>query len=392
MPVTGPALARLRKTVRRHLKGGWDRAVFARPGDDDPEAAETVEGPGAGRAPDEATLDALLDRAEAAARQGRVKHTYVLDARTRVRIDARHGKAKVQVLDEATVHKVMGGKDRPLRPDRSADLLRAIGIMNPDGSISARHAKKYKQVNHLVELCRPTWQRLVAARTPTPDAPLRILDLACGNSYLTFVLAHALRQEGIAARLHGVDVRDDVVERSRRRAAALGYDELGFTRASIDAVPPDVLGGPPDLVVALHACDTATDDAIALALRLDAPALFVAPCCQHELAAQLPRRGPAAPLGVMLREGLLRQEYAALVTDALRIELLDRWGYKVDVLEFVAATHTPKNLLIRAHRRPGPPRPAHALAWLSDHCATLGIHPHLLTRLQPPTTPDPNPG
>ncbi len=116
-------------------------------------------------------MQSLLDAAEAAAGEGRVKHTLVLDDRHRVKIDARHGHAKRVTLDEARTRKVMGGKDRPLRPDASASLLQVIGIMNADGTISARSAKKYKQVNHFVELCRPVWERLVAGRPAGSDAP-----------------------------------------------------------------------------------------------------------------------------------------------------------------------------------------------------------------------------
>ncbi|MBL8107973.1 MAG: SAM-dependent methyltransferase, partial [Anaerolineales bacterium] len=124
-----------------------------------------------------------------------------------------------------------------------------------------------------------------------------MLDLACGNAYLSFVLAEILRREGVALRLHGVDVRDDVVTRSRERAATLGMHHLSFARATIaeaEATALAALAGPPDLVVALHACDTATDEALALAIRLGVPAILSVPCCQHELAAQLARRPDAA--------------------------------------------------------------------------------------------------
>ena len=179
--------------------------MFARPGAEDQEVLE-----GSPDAPTEEAIDALVEQAVEKAKEGLVKQTFVIDAKTRVRIDARYGKAKVQILDATTVDKMMGGKDRALRPDESGDLLRAIGIANADGSISARHAKKYKQVNHFVELVRPTLQRL--------QPPLSIYDLACGNSYLTFVLAEALRLAELEATIHGIDVREDVVERSRERA------------------------------------------------------------------------------------------------------------------------------------------------------------------------------
>jgi SAM-dependent methyltransferase len=359
--------------------------VFARPGQDD--APVVLEGPGAGTA-DEASVAALLTAAEAAAAEGRVKQTLVLDEHRRVKVDARHGRGTVVALDEARARKVMGGKDRALRPDASAPLLRVIGIMNADGTISADSAKKYKQVNHFVELCRPVWERLVAQREVSASAPLRVLDLGCGNGYLGFVLAEALRLAEIPVRLHGVDRRADVIAQCRVRAEALGQAGSSFEEASIaDADPTAALGGAPDLVVALHACDTATDDALALAVRSGASSILAAPCCQHELAEQLRHAeaaAAAAPVPALVRCSILRQGYAADLTDALRVELLEACGYHVDAIEFVGSQHTPKNLLLRAHRR-HPGAPVDPARWRLDRvrerCEALGVRPRLLTAL-----------
>jgi SAM-dependent methyltransferase len=378
------ALARLRRSIRKHVGDGWIRAVFARPrlGAEEGEA-DAVVVPGSGTTPSPAEVDALVGRAEAAAREGLVKQTFVLDEQTRVRIDARHGRAKVQRLDEATLTKMMGGKDRPLRPDRSAELLRVIGIMNPDGSISAKHAKKYKQVNHFVEICRPIWDGIDASREDTE--PIRILDLGCGNGYLDFVMAEALRLRGTPARIHGVDVREDVVKRGTQRAETLGWAHVTFARASIEETHglDAELGGAPDLVVALHACDTATDDALALAVRVGAGAILVAPCCQHELAGQLSDDVAGLPRA-MLRHGLLRRDLATLLTDALRVQMLEACHYAVDMIEFVHGSHTPKNLLIRARRR-DPSRSVDPTRWklqaVRDRCADLGVVPRLLQSL-----------
>jgi len=389
-------LQRLERAVTPHLRRGWTRAVFSAPQGESqgeaprepPREEQVLAGPGTDVPPSPEQLAAVFTAAREAARAGLVKHTYVLDERRRVQVDARHGRPALRTLDEAAARKVMGGKDRTLRPDTSGALLRAIGIMNADGSISASHARKYKQVNHLAELCRPTWERLTAARPRSPDQPLRVLDLACGNAYLSFVLAEVLRQEGVPLRLHGVDVRDDVVTRSRERAATLGMADLSFAKASIaeaEASAAAALGGPPDLVLALHACDTATDEALALAIRLGVPAVLSVPCCQHELAAQLAKQDPAgAPVPAMLAHGLLRGAYADLLTDSLRVEILNACGYEVAVVEFVSSEHTAKNLLLRAHRRhpyapvdPGRWRLAPILA----RCAQLGVSPDLLRRL-----------
>lgn len=393
-------LQRLERAVAPHLRSGWTRAVFAAPQlGDDPRDEQVHPGPGPGVAPTREQLAALFTAARAAANAGLIKQTYVLDDRRRVQVDARHGRTTVRTLDEETARKVMGGKDRALRPDASGALLRAIGIMNADGTISANHARKYKQVNHLAELCRPTWERLLAARPRTAEDPLRVLDLACGNAYLSFILAESLRLADVPLRLHGVDVRDDLVARSRERAATLGMPHLGFARATIAeaaATAAADLGGPPDIVLALHACDTATDEALALAISLGVPAVLSVPCCQHELAAQLAAHAgpvvdpllPDAPTPsarpALLRHGLLRGAYADLLTDALRVELLEACGYDVTVVEFVASEHTSKNILLRAHRRhPGarvdPTR--WRLAPIQARCAQLGVSPDLLRRL-----------
>ena len=384
------SLQRLERSVTPHLRRGWTRAVFAAPQGEggEPRDEQVHPGPGAGVAPTPEQLGALFTAARSAAQAGLFKHTYVIDETRRVQVDARHGRPSVRTLDEAAARKVMGGKDRTLRPDTSADLLRAIGIMNADGSISATHARKYKQVNHLAELCRPTWERLAAVRPRSEGAPLRALDLACGNAYLSFVLAEVLRREGVPLRLHGVDVRDDVVTRSRERAAALGMTGLSFARASIaeaEASASAALGGVPDLVVALHACDTATDEALALAIRLGVPAVLSVPCCQHELAGQLAKQADSsAPVPAMLSHGLFRGAYADLLTDALRVEILGACGYEVAVVEFVGSEHTAKNVLLRAHRRhPYAPvdRERWRLAAIAERCARLGVSPDLLRRL-----------
>ncbi len=387
MALTKGHLSRLRRALRPHLARGWERAVFATPEQDGRRDERVSLGPGTEGPPGDAAIAALLADAEAAAQAGYVKQTIVVDPRRRVQVDARHGHAQVRTLDDAAAAKVMGGKERAFRPDESGALLRAIGIMNADGTISARHARKYKQISHLAELCRPTWERLTQAR---PGAPLRILDLACGNAYLSFVLAESLRLAGLDLRLHGVDVRADVVERSRQRAAELGHQGISFAVSTIAAAAADApaaLGGDADLIVALHACDTATDEALELAIAAGTPAVLAVPCCQHELAAQLADRGRAAPspLPAIAAHGLLRGAYADLLTDALRVDLLDACGYAVDVVEFVGSEHTAKNLLIRAHRR-HPAAPVDPSRWrlgpLVARCAELGVDPQLLRRLR----------
>lgn len=417
-------LKRARAKLEHKLTRGWQRAVFASPQREDGSCEQQViEGPGALAADDPGFADhfrRLFEAAEAAAAAGLVKHTFVLDERERVDLDARHGHVKQRTLDAQTVAKIMGGKDRALRPDRSARLLRAIGIMNPDGTISARNAKKYKQVNHFVELCRPLWAESgreahsagesdlgpeqsegVGPRSgPSPTrrreahSPLRIVDLACGNSYLSFVVLEALALEGRRnGQLLGVDLRDDVIASSRARALEIGFEEHAkFIATPLERLTPAAiraeLGGPPDLAISLHACDTATDAALALAIECEVGAILCVPCCHAELARQLAaltraqrERSPAAAVPAVLEHGLLRRTMGELLTDALRVELLEACGYSVTTLEFVGSEHTPKNLLLRALRS----RPLAPAKWRLDpvraRCDQLGVEPALLRAL-----------
>jgi len=379
--VTSRSLARMRKTLRRHLADGWQRAVFATPAHDGKRDEREMAGVARPDVPER--LPQLIEEAEKAAQAGHVKHTYVIDERTRIEVDARHGAARVRNLDP---DKVMGGKSRPLRPDESGPLLRAIGIMNADGTISASKARKYKQVGHMVELCRPTWEQLARHRKITTSAPLRALDLACGNSVLGFVLAEALRLAGIPARLHGIDARADVIASSRERAATLGFADMTFSQGTIVDGFEDAcaaVGGAVDLVISLHACDTATDEALALAMLGGVQAILAVPCCQGEVARQL-EGSSELPLRALGRHGLLRRDYASVFTDALRVEALEACGYHVDVLEFVESTHTAKNLLIRARRR-HPEAEVDASRWplakLVRTCKALGVQPALLELL-----------
>jgi SAM-dependent methyltransferase len=375
-------LGRARAKLERKLADGWQRAVFATPEQPDGTRTERVlETP--------LPFGELFAAAEAAAAEGLVKQTFIVDATHRIELDARHGHIKQRVLDEPTLDKIMGGKDRALRPDRSAALLRAIGIMNPDQSISARNAKKYKQVNHLVELCRPVWaaraeRQRGEAETDLSAGPLRILDLACGNSYLSFVLLEALRLDGLDARLLGVDVREDVIANSRTRAEQLEFADARFVASTLESLEPDVirdaLGGAPQLVISLHACDTATDAALALAIRSDVEWILCVPCCQAELARQLDgAKNVLVPAAV--EHGLLRRSFGELLTDALRVEVLEACGYEVAVVEFVASSHTPKNLLLRARRARAWTPEQWRLEPIRARCRELGVDPALLRAL-----------
>jgi SAM-dependent methyltransferase len=202
--------------------------------------------------------------------------------------------------------------------------------------------------------------RALAATLPGDVAelpsPLRVVDLGCGNAYLTFAAYRYLSDLGAKVQVVGVDVREDQRVRNTAVAESLGCaDDVTFVAGTIaDASLPQS----PDLVLALHACDTATDQALARAITWNATWILAAPCCHHDIAAQLKRHPAPAPYGEITRHAILRERFADVLTDSLRAALLRLHGYRVDVVEFVDSAHTPRNLLLRARRTPTPPTAA----------------------------------
>jgi SAM-dependent methyltransferase len=194
--------------------------------------------------------------------------------------------------------------------------------------------------------------RALAATLPDDPAelpsPLRVVDLGCGNAYLTFAAYRYLADQGAKVQVVGVDVREDQRVRNTAVAVQLGCaDDVTFVAGTIEDA---VVSEAPDLVLALHACDTATDQALARAVGWNARWVLAAPCCHHDIAAQLKGNPAPPPYGEVTRHAILRERLADVLTDSLRAALLRVHGYKVDVVEFVDSQHTPRNLLLRARR------------------------------------------
>jgi len=223
---------------------------------------------------------------------------------------------------------------------------RLIDPGDPLFDVLGADAAKRRQVDAFLRLLVPTLDA-VADRDP-----LHVVDLGCGNAYLSFA-AHrylsAQRAERSGARLTGVDLRDAARARNTAIAQQLGAADVEFLAGTIgEAELP-----PGDIVLALHACDTATDDALARAVRWQAPVVIAAPCCHHETAAAIRAAGPPAPYGLIGKHGILRERMADVLTDTLRAALLRLLGYRVDVVEFVSSEHTARNVAIRAVRTGG---------------------------------------
>jgi SAM-dependent methyltransferase len=220
------------------------------------------------------------------------------------------------------------------------------------GHVRPTMRAKYAQIN---EFLRQLEHVLDEAGLRSLKRELRILDCGCGSSYLTLAAHYYLNEVlGVPARILGVDVNEEVIKKSIERSERLGADRLQFSCGPISAALAK-----PDIVLALHACDTATDDAIAQAVASEAQVLLSVPCCHHHLNDQLRAHGPASVLRPLLRHGILHQRTADLATDAFRALALRIMGYLTDVIEFISTDHTARNLMIRAVR--GAPRGEPAL-------------------------------
>jgi SAM-dependent methyltransferase len=230
-------------------------------------------------------------------------------------------------------------KNVPLPAGVPDPLLIELGVMDSAGRVRPSMHDKHAQVNQFLQLLEKGLER---GGLPEGRA-LRLVDLGCGPSYLTFAAYHYLNDvKGLATVVTGVDLDAKLVARCSSQRDALGYDGLHFERkAIIDYRPAE----PPDVVLALHACDTATDEALAQAVRWGAGLILAAPCCHKELNSRVATPDVLKPV---FRHGLLKQRSADIVTDAFRAQLLRLAGYRTDVIEFTSVEHTAKNLMIRA--------------------------------------------
>jgi SAM-dependent methyltransferase len=240
--------------------------------------------------------------------------------------------------------------------DPAAPFLVELGISDHLGRVKPSRQAKYKQVEEFCKLLAPALDEAVAAGRIPAGRPLQVVDLGCGNAYLTLAAYHLLTARGLDVRMTGIDRSPDARLRNTRRVTALGWqDHLRF----IDATIADAeLEAPPDVVLALHACDTATDDALARAVGWQAPLILAAPCCHHDIQKQLKQVDPPPPYALLTRYGIVRERFADVLTDSLRAAVLRQVGYRVEVVQFVDSQHTPRNLLLRAARTGSPADPA----------------------------------
>lgn len=224
-----------------------------------------------------------------------------------------------------------------LDDSKAYPFLIRLGVQTEDGNVKKQKYDKFKQINRFVEFIDDSLAHL------PKDRQIRILDFGSGKSYLTFALYHYLKVEkGLNIRVTGLDLKKEVIEECNEIARDLQYDDLEFLVGDINDYNDE---SAVDMVVTLHACDVATDMALARAVKWGAKVILSVPCCQHELNRQL--NTPA--LSIMTQHGLVKERFAALATDAIRAEILSLVGYDAQLLEFIDMENTPKNILIRAY-------------------------------------------
>ena len=233
-------------------------------------------------------------------------------------------------------------KDYPLTRFDSAKLLRVLGIANTDGTIKPSMNAKYRQVNEFLRLLDTT----VGELRKMGDRPLRLVDIGCGKAYLSFsAKAHLEATSEITVNLVGIDWNEGVITSCKRMAESMEWtSDVSFLPVNIKDYTPEA---PPDIVLSLHACDTATDEAIAFCVEQSASAILCAPCCQHDLQTQLDSTGPNRAL---LRNGILKERFADVLTDAFRAQILRVMGYRTTVMEFIDPDATARNILIKGIR------------------------------------------
>jgi SAM-dependent methyltransferase len=271
-------------------------------------------------------------------------------------------------------------KERLLAEDDP--VFKALGLTDAQGRMKPSRHAKYRQVEEFLRLLDSSITDAMAKghlRKPSPEDPLRIVDLGCGNAYLTFAAQRFLTDvRGLPVRLTGVDVKEQSREHNGALAAELGVD-AEFVVGSISGA---VLDPAPEVVLALHACDTATDEALARAVEWNAQLVLAAPCCHHDIAAQLRKAPTPAPYALLTRHGILRERLADTLTDGIRASLMRLQGYRVDVVQFVESQHTPRNTMLRAVRTGSPVKGGGVRKEYDDLVGAWGIRPRLAELLE----------
>lgn len=276
---------------------------------------------------------------------------------------------------EALIHEAKGVFERSVSHDRTKErlldasdpFLIEVGISDHKGSIKPSMQDKYRQVEEFLRILEPA--------LPEKKEKLSIVDLGCGHAYLTIATHQYLRKSGIDAQVIGIDVRENSRDRNNSIAKKLGItDSIEFRAEEISETTIKSA----DIAIALHACDTATDDAIAWGVQHGVQLLLIAPCCHHDLQVQI--QDIPEPWPMLTRHGIMRERLGDLLTDSFRTQILKLLGYRVDAIEFVGGEHTPRNLMIRATKTGAKLEPIE-IARYKEMLAQWNVNPALAQRL-----------
>jgi SAM-dependent methyltransferase len=288
------------------------------------------------------------------------------------------GDAQVHTEKRALEQNLSHDKKKDRLLDASDPFLREVGIADAKGVIKPSRQDKYKQVEEFLRLLSPALNAAIDAgqiHKPTADNPLRITDLGCGHAYLTFAAHQFLMNSGIPVVVTGIDIRPDSRDRNNAIAEKLGITKtISFKAEEISKTTSESA----DIAIALHACDTATDDAIAWAVNGGAKLLLIAPCCHHDIQKQID--AAPEPWGALTKFGLMKERLGDLLTDSFRAQLLRLVGYRVEVIEFIGGEHTPRNLMIRAVKTDAKPEQLDIDRYL-EITAQWGVKPALEKKL-----------
>ncbi len=232
-------------------------------------------------------------------------------------------------------------KDLPLPANKPDAFLQKLGIMDKQGKVFPNMQDKFSQINEFLKLLEHTGELEHLEKTP-----VHILDCGCGSAYLSFAVYHYLTDvRKLPASLIGIDTNGKLIEKSTLQSKELDFEQMCFQKSTIIDYVPEV---PPDIILALHACDTATDEALVQGILANAHLILCVPCCHHELHQQLHKVTPFQPV---LQDGILKKRLADILTDTFRAHVLRMMGYTTDIVEFISSEHTDRNLMIRAVKR-----------------------------------------
>ena len=290
----------------------------------------------------------------------------------------KNGDAQVHFEKKSLEQNLDHDKKKARLLDSTDPFLLEVGIADHKGLIKPSKQDKYLQVEEFLRLLAPTLNAAIDAGQidkPTDVHPLSIVDLGCGHAYLTFAAHQYLRSIGIPVNITGIDVRTASRDRNNAIAQNLGITStINFRAEEIATTTAEQA----DVVIALHACDTATDDAIAWAVTAGAKLLLIAPCCHHDLQSQM--NVSPEPWGALTKFGLMKERLGDLLTDSLRAQILRLAGYRVEVIEFIGGEHTPRNLMIRAVKTDAIPEAIDKQRY-KEMCSQWGIIPALESKL-----------